>query len=120
MKLKLTMSNAETGEVLQEETNLDFAMMCFGRKTEEGMDFHGVTRAEQLDPFLMAKCLNSVDRTIEKNCNDNKAVGMAYALIKTGILDDGIAINAKNTTAKPGEASAAPKDGANKKEVEQA
>lgn len=28
MKLKLTMTNAETGEVLQEETNLDFAMMA--------------------------------------------------------------------------------------------
>ena len=34
MKLKLTMTNAETGEVLREETDLSFAMMCFGRKTE--------------------------------------------------------------------------------------
>lgn len=36
MKLKLTMTNAETGEVLQEETNLDFAMMAYGRKIEGG------------------------------------------------------------------------------------
>lgn len=35
MKLKLTMTNAETGEVLQEETNLDFAMMAYGHKTED-------------------------------------------------------------------------------------
>lgn len=34
MKLKLTMANAETGEVLQEETNLDFAMMAYGRRIE--------------------------------------------------------------------------------------
>lgn len=49
MKLKLTMTNAETGEVLQEEANLNFAMMCFGRKTEEGMDFQSVTRGSSYD-----------------------------------------------------------------------
>lgn len=49
MKLKLTMTNAETGEVLQEETDLNFAMMSFGRKTEEGMDFQSVTRGSGYD-----------------------------------------------------------------------
>lgn len=119
MKLKLTMANAETGEVLHEEDNLDFAMMCFGRKTEEGMDFQGVTRAEQMDPFLMAKCLNSVDRAIEKNCSDNKAVGMAYTLIKMGILDDGFEIVDENPTAKPGETATTPNDSDTTKEGKQ-
>lgn len=90
MKLKLTMTNAETGEVLQEETNLDFAMMCFGRKTEEGMDFQGVTRAEQMNPVLFAQCLDGVDRAIEKNCTDDAAVGMAYTLVKMGVMGDSL------------------------------
>ena len=109
MKLKLTMTNAETGEVLQEETNLDFAMMCFGRKTEEGMDFQGVTRAEQ--------CLNGVDRAIEKNCNDNKAVGMAYTFIKMGLMDD--SFDVVDLSAQESEENVVSAEGTSKKEGEQ-
>lgn len=51
MKLKLVMSNAETGEVLHEETNLDFAMMAYGRKIEEGVDMRmdSLERARKKD-----------------------------------------------------------------------
>ena len=90
MKLKLTMSSAETGEVLHEETDLDFAMMCFGRKTEKGVDFQGVTRAEELDAFRIANCLAGVDSAVDKNCRENKAVGMAYVLIKMGLMGDSL------------------------------
>ena len=48
MKLKLTMTNAETGEVLHEETDLNFAMMSFGRKTEEGMDFQSIRPVDHI------------------------------------------------------------------------
>ena len=65
MKLKLTMTNAETGEVLQEEANLNFAMMCFGRKTEEGMDFQSVTRGADMTPADFAHCLAGVDNAVE-------------------------------------------------------
>lgn len=117
MKLKLTMTNAETGEVLQEETNLDFAMMRFGRKTEEGMDFQGVTRAEQMDPVLFAQCLNGVDRAIEKNCNDNKAVGMAYTFIKMGLMDD--SFDVVDLSAQESEENVVSAEGTSKKEGEQ-
>jgi hypothetical protein len=86
MKLKLTMTNAETGEVLHEETDLSFAMMCFGRKTEEGMDFQAVTRGENMTAADFAHCLAGVDNAVEKNLRDNKAVCMAYTLVKLGVL----------------------------------
>lgn len=82
MKLKLVMSNAETGEVLHEETDLNFAMMCFGRKTDAGMDFEAFTRGESLSSLDFAHCLSGVDRAVEKNLSDNKSVGVAYALVK--------------------------------------
>lgn len=86
MKLKLTMTNAETGEVLREETDLNFAMMCFGRKTEEGMDFQAVTRGENMTAVDFAHCLAGVDNSVEKNLRDNKAVCTAYTLVKLGVL----------------------------------
>lgn len=86
MKLKLTMTNAETGEVLREETDLNFAMMCFGRKTEEGMDFQAVTQGENMTAADFAHCLDGVDKAVEKNLLDNKAVCMAYTLVKLGVL----------------------------------
>lgn len=118
MKLKLVMSNAETGEVLQEETNLVFAMMCFGRKTEEGLAFQGVTRTEQMNPVLFAQCLNGVDRAIEKNCNDNKAVGMAYTFIKMGLMDD--SFDVVDLSVQESEENVVSGEGTSEKEVEQA
>ncbi len=88
MKLKLVMSNAETGEVLHEETDLNFAMMCFGRKEETGMDFKAITRVESLSSIDFAHCLNGVDRAVEKNICDNKSVGIAYALVKLGAMGE--------------------------------
>lgn len=103
MKLKLTMANAETGEVLQEETNLDFAMMCFGRKTDEGVDFQAVTRGEDMTAADFAHCLASVDSAVEKNLRDNKAVCIAYGLVKLGVLGKIVDASAE---ARPGAGAA--------------
>jgi hypothetical protein len=103
MKLKLTMTNAETGEVLREENNLDFAMMCFGRKTDEGMDFQAVTRGENMTAADFAHCLDGVDRAVEKNLRDNKAVCMAYTLVKIGVLGKSVDASAE---ARPEEGAA--------------
>lgn len=112
MKLKLTMTNAETGEVLYEETNLNFAMMSFGRKTEEGMDFQAVTRGENMTATDFAHCLIGVDNAVEKNLKDNKAVCAAYTLVKLGVLRKIVDASAE---ARPGDVAAD-----TKKEVEQA
>lgn len=103
MKLKLTMTNAETGEVLHEENDLDFAMMCFGRKTDEGMDFQAVTRGENMTAADFAHCLTGVDKAVEKNLRDNKAVCMAYTLVKLGVLGKILDASAE---ARPGEGAA--------------
>lgn len=103
MKLKLTMTNAETGEVLHEENDLAFAMMCFGRKTDEGMDFHAVTRGENMTATDFAHCLAGVDNAVEKNLRDNKAVCMAYALVKLGVLGKIVDVSAE---ARPGDVAA--------------
>ena len=103
MKLKLTMTNAETGEVLHEENDLDFAMMCFGRKTDEGIDFQTVTRGESITAADFAHCLAGVDSAVEKNLRDNKAVCMAYTLVKLGVLGKIVDASAK---ARPGEGAA--------------
>lgn len=103
MKLKLTMTNAETGEVLHEENDLDFAMMCFGRKTEEGMDFQAVTRGESITAADFAHCLDGVDNAVEKNLRDNKAVCMAYTLVKIGVLGKSVDASAE---ARPEEGAA--------------
>lgn len=103
MKLKLTMTNAETGEVLREENNLDFAMMCFGRKTDEGMDFQSVTRGESMTAADFAHCLAGVDNAVEKNLRDNKAVCAAYTLVKLGVLGKIVDVSAE---ARPGEGAA--------------
>lgn len=103
MKLKLTMTNAETGEVLHEETDLNFAMMSFGRKTEEGMDFRSVTRGADMTPADFAHCLADVDNAVEKNLRDNKAVCAAYTLVKLGVLGKIVDVSAE---ARPGEGAA--------------
>lgn len=103
MKLKLVMSNAETGEVLHEETDLNFAMMSFGRKTEEGMDFKSVTRGENVTAMDFARCLDGVDNAVEKNLRDNKAASMAYTLVKLGVLGKSVDASAE---ARPGDVAA--------------
>lgn len=112
MKLKLTMTNAETGEVLHEETDLNFAMMSFGRKTEEGMAFQSVTQGADMSPVDFANCLVGVDNAVEKNLRDNKAVCAAYTLVKIGVLGKSVDASAE---ARPGDVAADAK-----KEVEQA
>lgn len=103
MKLKLTMANAETGEVLHEEANLNFAMMCFGRKTDEGMDFQSVTRGSDMTAADFAHCLYGVDNAVEKNLRDNKAVCTAYTMVKLGVLGKIVDVSAE---ARPGEGAA--------------
>lgn len=103
MKLKLTMTNAETGEVLHEEANLNFAMMCFGRKTDEGMDFQSVTRGADMTAADFAHCLAGVDNAVEKNLRDNKIVCTAYTLVKLGVLGKIVDVSAE---ARPGAGAA--------------
>lgn len=107
LKLKLTMTNAETGEVLHEETDLNFAMMSFGRKTEEGMDFQSVTRGGDMTAADFAHCLVGVDNAVEKNLRDNKAVCTAYTLVKLGVLGKIVDASAE---ARPGEGAADAKE----------
>lgn len=107
MKLKPTMTNAETGEVLHEENDLDFAMMCFGRKTEEGMDFQAVTRGGNMTAADFAHCLAGVDNAVEKNLRDNKAVCTAYTLVKLGVLGKIVDVSAE---ARPGDVAADAKE----------
>lgn len=93
MAFRVTVLDMETGEervFVRNACGVICAMMCFGRKTEEGMDFQGVTRAEQMNPVLFAQCLDGVDRAIEKNCTDDAAVGMAYTLVKMGVMGDSL------------------------------
>lgn len=103
MNLKLTMTNAETGEVLREEANLDFAMMCFGRKTDEGVDFQAMTHGEKMTAGDFALCLLGVDSAVKKNLKDNKAVCIAYGLAKLGALGKVIDVSAKE---RPGDVAA--------------
>lgn len=87
MKLKLTMTNAETGEVLQEETNLDFAMMAYGRKIEEGVDMACRTEARDVTTLAYASFLCGVEDSVKKAVCENK-MEEAYTLMKIKTLMD--------------------------------
>lgn len=81
MKLKLTMTNAETGEVLQEETNLDFAMMAYGRKIEEGVGMACRTEVRDVTTLAYASFLCGVEDSVKKAVCENK-MEEAYILMK--------------------------------------
>ena len=66
MKLKLVMSDAETGEVLQEATDLKFAMMCFATEAEDGLDFESRITTNKLSAYGYAKCLEQVQFAVMK------------------------------------------------------
>lgn len=83
MKLKLVMSNAETGEVLHEETNLDFAMMAYGRKIEEGVGMACRTEAHDVTTLAYASFLCGVENSVKKAVCENK-MEEAYTLTTTG------------------------------------
>lgn len=85
MKLKLTMANAETGEVLQEETNLDFAMMAYGRRIEEGVDMACRTEARNVKTLEYASFLCGVEDSVKKAVCENK-MEEAYTLMKIKTL----------------------------------
>lgn len=87
MKLKLTMANAETGEVLQEETNLDFAMMAYGRRIEEGVDMACRTEARNVKTLEYASFLCGVEDSVKKAVCENK-MEEAYTLMKIKTLMD--------------------------------
>lgn len=89
MKLKLTMTNAETGEVLQEETNLDFAMMAYGRRTEEGVDMGCRTEAHNVKTLEYASFLCGVEDSVKKAVCENK-MEEAYTLMKIKTLMDSL------------------------------
>lgn len=89
MKLKLPMANAETGEVLQEETNLDFAMMAYGRRIEEGVDMACRTEARNVKTLEYASFLCGVEDSIKKAVCENK-MEEAYTLMKIKTLMDSL------------------------------
>lgn len=60
MKLKLVMSDAETGEVLHEATDLNFAMMCFAKEDSEGLDYESKITTNRISAYGYAKCLEQV------------------------------------------------------------
>ena len=89
MKLKLTMTNAETGEVLQEETNLDFAMMAYGRKIEGGVDMACRTEARDVTTLAYASFLCGVEDSVKKAVCESK-MEEAYTLMKIKTLMDSL------------------------------
>lgn len=89
MKLKLTMTNAETGEVLQEETNLDFAMMAYGRKIEEGVDMACRTETRDVTTLAYASFLCGVEDSVKKAVCENK-MEEAYTLMNIKTLMDSL------------------------------
>lgn len=89
MKLKLVMSNAETGEVLHEETNLDFAMMAYGRRIEEGVDMACRTEARNVKTLEYASFLCGVEDSVKKAVCENK-MEEAYTLMKIKTLMDSL------------------------------
>lgn len=89
MKLKMTMTNAETGEVLQEETNLDFAMMAYGHKAEEGVDMACRTEARDVTALAYASFLCGVEDSVKEAVCENK-MEKAYILMKTKTLMDSL------------------------------
>ena len=111
MKLKLTMANAETGEVLQEETNLDFAMMAYGRRIEEGVDMACRTEARNVKTLEYASFLCGVEDSVKKAVCENK-MEEAYTLMKIKTLMDSLERARKKDANK--------KEDAGKKEGEQA
>ena len=111
MKLKLVMSNAETGEVLHEETNLDFAMMAYGRKIEEGVDMACWTEAHDVTTLAYASFLCGVENSVKKAVCENK-MEEAYTLMKIKTLMDSLKRARKKDTNKA--------EGASEKEGEQA
>lgn len=110
MKLKLTMTNAETGEVLQEETNLDFAMMAYGRKIEVGVDMACRTEARDVTTLAYASFLCGVENSVKKAVCENK-IEEAYTLMKIKTLMDSLERARKKDANKT--------EGAGKKEGEQ-
>lgn len=66
MKLKLVMSDAETGEVLQEATDLTFAMVCFAKEDEEGLDYESRIATNHITAYDYAKCLEQVHNSATK------------------------------------------------------
>lgn len=111
MKLKLVMSNAETGEVLHEETNLDFAMMAYGRKIEKGVDMACRTEAHDVTTLAYASFLCGVENSVKKAVCENK-MEEAYTLMKIKMLMDNLERARKKDTNKA--------EGTSEKEGEQA
>lgn len=66
MKLKLVTSDAETGEVLQEATDLTFAMMCFATEDAEGLNYESKITTNDISAYGYATCLQQVHKSATK------------------------------------------------------
>lgn len=79
MKLKLVMSDAETGEVLHEATDLNFAMMCFAKEDEEGLNYESRI-ATNISAYGYAKCLEQVHSSATKAVKEAPQIVQDIAL----------------------------------------
>lgn len=80
MKLKLVMSDAETGEVLYEATDLNFAMMCFAKEDSEGLDYESKITTNRISAYGYAKCLKQVHRSATKAVKEAPQIVQDIAL----------------------------------------
>ena len=112
MKLKLVMSDAETGEVLQEATDLNFAMMCFAKEDAEGLDYESRIATNHITAYGYAKCLEQVHNSATKAVKEAPQIvqGIALDLSKDAL------VNLVNDLAKAAKDDAAGEDAAEKKE----
>lgn len=102
MKLKLTMSNAETGEVLHEETDLNFAMISCGRRKESyenGSNFLLNTKIEARDISSLeyVQCLLQTVESAKKSACEN---GMERLYAVAALEREKEAFNRKNCDMK--------------------
>lgn len=80
MKLKLVMSDAETGAVLQEATDLTFAMMCFAKEDEEGLNYESRIATDRISAYGYAKCLEQVHSSATKAVKEAPQIVQDIAL----------------------------------------
>lgn len=102
MKLKLVMSNAETGEALYEETDLNFAMISCGRRKEScenGSKFLFNTQIEARDISSLEyvqSLLHTVESAKESACEN----GLERLYAVTALERENEAFNRKNCDMK--------------------
>ena len=112
MKLKLVMSDAETGEVLHEATDLTFAMMCFAQEDGAGLNYKSRIATDRISAYGYAKCLEQVHNSATKAVKEAPQIVQGIALY----LSRDALVNLVNDLAKAVKDDAAGEGAAEKKE----